>query len=74
MYPTMALEVHTSDGWKQVDGTEASSRPHHYDVLRAEFEKLVKAAKPFSAHFVAEFGYRISTDGRTTDVWMAHNA
>jgi len=72
MYPTYRLEVHTDEGWQQVEGTEASNRPHHYDVLRAEFDSLVRSAKPLRAHFVSGFGYRITSNGRPVDSWMAH--
>ena len=72
MYRVYALEVHTKDGWKPVGGFEASSRPHHYDTLRKEFESLVAQAKPFIPHLVEEFGYRISADNQDCDVWMAH--
>jgi len=72
MYPTYALEVRGEDGWQIVDGTEASSRPHHYDTLRAEFDKLVNAAHPYTAHFVQEFAIRISSNGQAVDIWAAH--
>jgi len=72
MYPTYALEVRNETGWQIVDGTEASNRPHHYDTLRTEFDKLVKAAEPFIAHLVQEFAIRISSNGQTVDIWTAH--
>jgi hypothetical protein len=71
-YPTYELQVHTKQGWQRIEGTEASNRPHHYDTLRKEFGSLVHAAKPFTAHFVQEFGYRITSNGQPVDVWMAH--
>ena len=72
MYPTYELQVNTSEGWVQVEGSEASNRPHHYDVLRKEFSSLVRGAKPYIAHFVAEFGYRITCGPQPVDTWMAH--
>ena len=71
MYPTYALEVRVDGRWILVDGTEASNRPHHYDTLRKEFDSLVRAAKPYAKHFVAGFAYRISSNGRTVDIWSA---
>lgn len=73
IYLTYALEVHTDEGWEIVEGTVASNRPHHYDVLRQEFNRLVRNAIPYKAYFVKEFGYRISREGRTVDLWEAHN-
>ncbi len=76
MYPTYALQVHGQDGWEQVEGTEASNRPHHYDELRKTFESLVRGTRPFKAHFVEGFGYRIAVKDatplakwRTVDEW-----
>ena len=77
MYPTYELQVHTDTGWTKVEGTESSSRPHHYDILRAKFDQLVNGSKPYRAHFVKEFGYRIawrqasaSAGWKSVDEWM----
>ena len=72
MYPTYALEVRTENGGLLVGGTEASNRPHHYDLLRKKFDSLVNSAIPYTPHFVKEFAYRISSNGHTVDIWEAH--
>ena len=77
MYPTYELQVHTDHGWIKVEGTESSSTPHHYDTLRAKFEQLVRGSKPYRAHLVKEFGYRIACREASAwvsvDAWMAPN-
>ena len=79
MYPTYELQVHTDHGWIKVEGTESSSTPHHYDTLRAKFDQLVSGTRPYRAHFVREFGYRIAhrydnptASWQTVDQWMAY--
>ena len=72
MYPNYELQVWTHEGWEKVEGTETSNRPHIYDELRAKFDLLVMGAKPYSAHFVKGFGYRIARqeyDGKS-HVWI----
>ena len=72
MYPTYELQIHTDTGWIKVEGTESSNRPHHYDTLWDQFVKLVKQSKPYRAHLVKEFGYRIACrEASATAVWVS---
>jgi len=76
MYPNYELQVWTDEGWERVQGTETCNR---YNQLKAKLNRLVWGAKPYIAHFVKGFGYRIvrqEYDGNsyvwvTVDVWQA---
>ena len=71
MYPTYKLQVYDHVQGKWIDSTshEASNRPHHYDVLRKAFERLVSSAKQGSPN-QAPIGYRIMVrDNTPVDCW-----
>ena len=71
MYPVYALEVYSFSErqWVRAAGVEASSRPHHYDTLRKEYERLVSGAIGGSPS-QQPIGYRIvARDVVVYDCW-----
>ena len=70
MYPVYALQVYdyNQEKWVPVAGQEASNRPHHYDVLRQAFDRLVSSARGGSPN-QKPIGYRITSDGQPVDTW-----
>jgi len=74
MYPTYALQVydHIQKTWIDSCSHEASSKPHHYDKLYPEWQRLVNGAKGGSPN-QRPIGYRIIArdDGCVTvyDQW-----
>lgn len=71
MYPIYRLEVydHVTKTWHKVAHMEASNQPHHYDVLRPEFERLVRNAKEGASKNQKPIGYRITSNGHPVDTW-----
>jgi len=70
MYQTLELQVYNvaQEAWVRCPGTEASNRPHHYDVLRARFQQAVTEARQDPD---TPAGVRIvGRAGRTIDVWL----
>ena len=73
IYPTLALQVYSfsQKAWVNVAHVKPSNRPHTYDRLRPEFERLVSSAKIARSPNAQPIGYRIITDGRTVDEWTS---
>ena len=73
MYPVYALQVyaHVQRGWIDVASPAPSNRPHHYDVLRKAFERLVSNAKEGASPNQAPIGYQIVIKSRSSwiDRW-----
>jgi len=70
MYPTYRLQVydHVQARWIDSASHEASNRPHHYDVLRQNYDWLVTGAKGGSQN-QAPIGYRILSNNTPVDTW-----
>ena len=75
MYNPYGLQVYdyVQKNWIKVAHIEYSSKPHYYDdVLRPEFERLVKSAK-YASPNQKPIGYRIVhvSNGRVSpvDTW-----
>ena len=68
MYPRYGLETlsRASGQWGPCAGTEVSNRPHHYDHLRAQFDRLVAMAKLDQR---GPLGYRIVCEATPVDTW-----
>lgn len=72
IYPTYALQVYSfsQHQWAAVAHVKPSNRPHTYDKLRAEFDRLVASAKVGRSPSAKPIGYRITVRSTTTvDVW-----
>ena len=69
MYPQYKLQIYDPEqaAWIDSPDHEESNRPHHYDVLRKEFERLVKNAQQIAGKAA---GFRIVVRGSSVvDVW-----
>ena len=70
-YPTYALQVYSSSQRQWVPTpNEASNRPHHYDLLLREWQRLVASARCEASPRQGPLGYRITCNGHPVDVWV----
>jgi len=75
MYPPYGLQVYdpVQEQWIKVAHMEFSNRPHYYDSLLTEFQRLVTNAKDGASPNQRPLGYRIvrkcSGALQVIDVW-----